>query len=125
VILRACLGPGARERCPSRALIPAGRRRCEACTREHQRRRDARRGTPTQRGYGPEYQANRRRVLADGPHPCAWRCGRVATTVDHVIALANGGTNLIENLIPCCAPCNASRGSRPAPSEWVRSPRRW
>ena len=32
--------------------------------------------------------------------------------VAHVIAVANGGTNHVDNLRPCCATCNLSMGVR-------------
>lgn len=99
--------------------------RCELHTKAKQRQRDLVRGTPTQRGYGPEYQRNRTLVLAGGPHPCSWGCGRFATTADHRVPLALGGSNDLDNLMPSCAPCNASRGSKPAPSEWIRRGERW
>jgi 5-methylcytosine-specific restriction endonuclease McrA len=117
--MRACLGPSPGVRCPGRAIIRTGSR-CRPCAREYQRRRDARRGSATARGYNPEYVRNRSAVLAGGPHPCAWGCGRVATTADHLIPLAQGGGNAVENLIPSCATCNASRGSR---LDW--KPTRW
>lgn len=109
---RPCLEPG----CPE---LTTGSR-CPAHTRAKQRARDATRGTPAQRGYGWQYQQNRARVLAMSDGLCGWSCGRAATTADHVIPLSRGGTNDLENLMPSCAPCNSSRGSRPAPSAWVR-----
>ena len=112
-MLRPCLTCGALTR----------KSRCLEHERAQQRRRDQWRGTPAQRGYDATYLRNRRAVLANGPHPCAWGCGRVADTVDHIIPLAMGGTNEVSNLMPSCKPCNSSRGSRPAPSEWMRSGR--
>lgn len=32
-------------------------------------------------------------------------------TVDHVLAIADGGTNHYTNLVPACEPCNSMRGS--------------
>ena len=110
----------------SRAYAPgpgARRGRCPGCEKANQRQRDARRGTPSQRGYNWTYQKHRKLILAGGP-PCAWGCGRPATTADHLVPLARGGSNDIENLMPSCLPCNRSRGSRAAPSDWVRRPRR-
>ncbi len=48
---------------------------------------------------------------------CAY-CDRPATQIDHVIPLARGGTNYIDNLAPACQPCNASKGDR-MPLEWA------
>lgn len=103
-----------------RRLYQGAGARCADCTRTVQRNRDARRGTPAQRGYNAEYLRNRRAVLAASDGRCAWGCGRPATTVDHIIPLALGGTNDFDNLMPACKPCNSSRGSRPAPSAWIR-----
>lgn len=42
-----------------------------------------------------------------GAHPPA-----VILHVDHIEAVANGGTNVIENLITACEPCNLGKGAR-------------
>jgi 5-methylcytosine-specific restriction endonuclease McrA len=34
-------------------------------------------------------------------------------TVDHVLAVARGGTHARENLVAACSPCNVSKGDRP------------
>jgi 5-methylcytosine-specific restriction endonuclease McrA len=39
-------------------------------------------------------------------------CGEPATTIDHVIPLARGGSNWPANLRPCCRSCNATKGRR-------------
>ena len=57
----------------------------------------------------PEYQRNRKRLLADQP-PCAW-CGKPATTADHLIELDRGGSNNADNLVAACSACNSKRGS--------------
>lgn len=113
---RPCLERG----CPN--LTP--KTRCPLHERSNQRARDLRRGTAAQRGYNAEYQRNRAKVLAEGG-PCAWGCGRPATTADHRIPLALGGDNGVDNLMPACGPCNASRGSKAAPSPWIRRGDRW
>lgn len=43
-----------------------------------------------------------------GNHPPA-----VILHVDHLIAVANGGGNEMENLITSCEPCNQGKGARP------------
>jgi 5-methylcytosine-specific restriction protein A len=100
-IVRPCLEP------PCPAVTFKGPR-CPAHAREYQRRRDQQRGTPSQRGYNAEYLRNRKVVLAI-VHSCHW-CGRIATTVDHVLPLARGGSNDLDNLVPSCKPCNYRRG---------------
>ena len=45
---------------------------------------------------------------------CAY-CGDRATTVDHVIARANGGGDHPSNLVAACQPCNRSKGAKPDP----------
>jgi 5-methylcytosine-specific restriction endonuclease McrA len=40
-------------------------------------------------------------------------CDRRATTVDHVVPLAAGGSNDISNLVPACGSCNSSKGDTP------------
>jgi hypothetical protein len=36
-------------------------------------------------------------------------CGEVATQVDHIIELAIGGTNTLDNLQPLCKPCHTAK----------------
>jgi len=44
-------------------------------------------------------------------------CDDFPTTVDHVVPLIHGGTNYLDNLVPCCRPCNSSKGTKSL-SEW-------
>ena len=76
------------------ALVPRGQSRCA----EHRIRRV--RGSANQQ---------RRRALVIG-HPCA-RCGALATELDHVIALARGGTEAWSNLQPLCRACHQHKTS--------------
>ena len=39
-------------------------------------------------------------------------CGEVATQVDHIIELAIGGTNTLDNLQPLCKPCHTAKTVR-------------
>lgn len=41
-----------------------------------------------------------------------WMCGEPATAIDHVIALARGGSNWPANLRPACRKCNSRKGAR-------------
>lgn len=43
--------------------------------------------------------------------------GGAVITVDHIVPIARGGANSIENLQPLCFSCNSRKGARP-PSEW-------
>lgn len=43
---------------------------------------------------------------------CAYCFSAPATDFDHVVPLARGGTNDIENLVPACEFCNASKGAK-------------
>lgn len=45
------------------------------------------------------------------------RCTGEPETVEHVIPLDRGGSHTVGNLVPSCAPCNLSKGTRLL-SEW-------
>jgi 5-methylcytosine-specific restriction endonuclease McrA len=61
--------------------------------------------------YGDaQYIRNRTQLLASKPL-CHW-CGQaLATTADHLRAVALGGGHELENLVPACEPCNRLRGA--------------
>lgn len=42
---------------------------------------------------------------------CAY-CGGPGTTIDHVVPISAGGRDEIQNVLPACKRCNASKGSR-------------
>ncbi|WP_431880242.1 HNH endonuclease [Micromonospora marina] len=45
--------------------------------------------------------------------PCVY-CGSADdTTVDHIVALAQGGHEAEYNLVPACNPCNSSKSDTP------------
>jgi 5-methylcytosine-specific restriction protein A len=70
---------------------------------------------PSRRGYGRSWQRVRRMKLALEPW-CADHLDRgehvAATEVDHVKALAAGGTNDPENLRPLCHACHSAKTVR-------------
>lgn len=46
-------------------------------------------------------------------------CDLEKYTIDHVIPVSRGGSNLIENIVICCSYCNLSKGYKLL-SEWKR-----
>jgi 5-methylcytosine-specific restriction endonuclease McrA len=59
-----------------------------------------------------------RLVARDGGercHYCSIHFGRTPQrTVDHLVPIANGGSNSLENLVLACWPCNKHKGTRDA-----------
>jgi len=43
---------------------------------------------------------------------CAYCWRRKKLEADHVIPVSKGGTNFIENILPCCRSCNSRKGDR-------------
>jgi len=76
--------------------------------REH----DARRGSSAARGYGATWQRLRKLVLHDEPVCRTHGCGQLATDVDHIVALAKGGTNERTNLQALCHACHSRKTAR-------------
>ena len=67
-------------------------------------------GSATARGYDARWQRLRLVVLDRDGRRCRW-CTGPADTVDHVVALADGGARLDPaNLVACCRSCNSRRG---------------
>lgn len=58
--------------------------------------------------------------LAEYGGICAY-CPAPATTRDHVIALACGGSDAIDNIVPACRPCNSSKNTRSV-ADWKGRP---
>lgn len=50
-------------------------------------------------------------VLRRDKHRCAY-CGRTATTVDHVLPRAQGGTSVWLNVVAACFDCNQRKADR-------------
>lgn len=59
-------------------------------------------------GSGWEWQRQVKRVLLRDGGVCRW-CGGKATTADHVVAKAHGGSDELSNLVGACVPCNMRR----------------
>lgn len=77
----------------------------------HEAAREQRRGSSTARGYGSQWQRVSRAVLDRDGRVCHY-CGRPATTADHVIPKARGGTDDPDNLVAACVSCNSAKGVR-------------
>ena len=83
---------------------PTPNTRCPACQRE----KDRATWEPGQ--YGGLYRRNRRTILAQSVR--CWRCGKPgATTADHIIPRALGGSDELSNLRPAHARCNSAAGA--------------
>jgi 5-methylcytosine-specific restriction endonuclease McrA len=61
--------------------------------------------------YNAIHRAIRAEVLARANYRCHW-CGGVANSADHVVEVANGGRNVLDNYVAACGYCNSSRGGR-------------
>lgn len=49
--------------------------------------------------------------------PCVY-CGLPSEHMDHVIPLSRGGEHTLDNVVPACAKCNFSKGSKLPVIEW-------
>jgi 5-methylcytosine-specific restriction endonuclease McrA len=58
----------------------------------------------------PGYREYRRRTLATKPRCSYPGCLEVATTLDHIVAVSQGGTNTPSNLRPMCRRHNEALG---------------
>jgi 5-methylcytosine-specific restriction endonuclease McrA len=66
-------------------------------------------------GYADrQYQTNKRLVLEAAAGRCQMNpyCTRTATTVDHIVPLALGGTHDLANLRAACKHHNSAAGAR-------------
>lgn len=56
------------------------------------------------------WKTTRRRILTRDGHVCS--CGAPATQVDHVVAVAHGGTHHDDNLRAICGACHDAKTRR-------------
>lgn len=137
---RTAPGPTKPQRQTAATLGQAWCSRCEAwrpladvrggLCREHRnaayRERYAATGGRYKRGQAA---ARRRGVPAVGPDTrellfeataglCAYSCGRLATTLDHVIPIAADGGTGPGLMVPACSPCNSAKRDRD-PWPWI------
>lgn len=96
---RACAHPG----CP-RLVRASGVSRCQKHQREYERKLDARRGSPTERGYDARWREIRDRFLAE--HSTCEKCGGKASVAHHIIRKSEGGKDTPRNLMALCASCH-------------------
>lgn len=110
---RPCRHPG----CP--ALVRGRDSYCPEHLRVHTWVEDPGRGSAASRGYGGAWRKIRKAFLAAFPlcsdiHGVHARRGEVAlaTDVDHILPLKEGGTNDWSNLRSLCHSCHSRRTSR-------------
>lgn len=48
-----------------------------------------------------------------------WKYNWKTSVGDHVVPITKGGHDVMENLVPCCFSCNASKGNRILYEEWI------
>jgi 5-methylcytosine-specific restriction endonuclease McrA len=80
-----------------------------AQSRAQQQRRRARKAAAPGFDYTTQRHIQARIDLYGGL--CAY-CGAKATTIDHRIPLARGGSHWPANLLPACGTCNPSKGTK-------------
>ncbi|MCG3134582.1 MAG: hypothetical protein HMLKMBBP_01896 [Planctomycetes bacterium] len=104
----ACTSPG----CP--ALVESGAR-CPEHERALRAEFDSLRPSAARRGYDAVWRRVRIAHLRREPlcRMCAeQRITTAATEVDHIVALADGGTHAPSNLRSLCKPCHSRRTAR-------------
>ena len=83
--------------------------RCTPCRSRHNRRRDQRRGSANNRGYGHKWRATSRPVWQG--KACVY-CGAPAQGADHVVPKSHNGSDGTSNLVPACTSCNSAKRDR-------------
>ena len=94
--------------CRCGAVVPAGQR-CPRCTKAA----DNARGSASQRGYDAEWRRFRAEFLQRHPTCCIEGCSLLATDIDHIIGLHDGGLRFDPgNCRPMCHRCHSQRTAR-------------
>ena len=74
-------------------------------------------------------QSKRETVLSRDKYRCVKCGGRECLTVDHIVPLSLGGSNLLANLQTLCQPCNVAKGAampeNPVASQPAHQGRDW
>jgi hypothetical protein len=92
---------------------PSDTSRCSA----HQQRTRRAAKPSARHGSTRSYRVARRRALDRDDHTCGY-CASPATEVDHIVPVALGGKDNLDNLVAACRPCNRTKGDstlRPRP----------
>lgn len=63
------------------------------------------------RGSTRRQRQRRERILRRDKHTCFY-CGGPATTEDHLVPVARGGSESDSNLVAACGPCNYAKGAK-------------
>jgi 5-methylcytosine-specific restriction endonuclease McrA len=141
--VRTTTGPGRKERQQQAGLGSAWCRACQTwlptdqihqglcrkhineAARAHYASNEAHRVTRRQHAHSRKrnvmpmpHEGQQYRAESFGGH-CAY-CGEPATTWDHVHPVAEGGDTTPDNILPACAPCNSSKGTRDV-YEWLEA----
>ena len=95
-----------------RACLTCGRITNGTYCSEHQ---PAPRKNFRERGYGAEFERNRKRRLKLNPN-CA--CGAPANTAHHIVDKRFGGDDSLANLESMCQPCHSRHTAQTLPAGW-------
>ncbi len=91
------------------SIVPSGTKYCERHRREKQWR-----GGDSRRSGTTAHKARRLRVLRRDNYFCQLRyegCTQLATDVDHVVPLAEGGADSDSNCAASCSSCHTKKSS--------------
>lgn len=100
------------QRCLDCGDLTKAASRCRTCNRVKRQPRDLR-NIAARGGSGWIWQRTKREVLErDGQRCVACGATGVRFEVDHIVPLANGGSNELQNLRTLCVPCHRKRQGR-------------